>query len=442
MSEILLLDFEEQEYRELINKKYDAELRLTNWKSGKTDTLIPPKDCRVVFYQINQESPIPEIHSEVAAEFEHIVEDGGAVVCFLGKGSLFQLTNITGNFPNLEFEDYNHPNTVVAVSERPFDLIFDKYGKFISRARRLFPADLVKNGPVKLETEEMGFRGELQVLARTVDGSPISVIIRKGKGFYLFFPWFGIKNVEVSDLVLKEMFPLLGLGRPSEDNYEWLDKEEYYFPSLLEVFKQREEEKKRHEEALRLLDEKLRNIKDKDQETFHRLLKSQGRELKQAIIAAFQSLGWERVIDVDEYWKNVIRNKEEDIWLIEQNNLPVEVNIKKEPLILVVVRSGKEWATDDECSVLQKYKGRRMQEFDNTKMKAILVGNYFSRTEAKLRKSPFTQLQIDETEKDGNALLTTYDLFKAIKAEKENRARKEDIRETLKTKSGLITLDF
>jgi hypothetical protein len=83
-----------------------------------------------------------------------------------------------------------------------------------------------------------------------------------------------------------------------------------------------------------------------------------------------------------------------------------------------------------------------MQEFDNTKMKAILVGNYFNRTEAKLRKSPFTQLQIDETERDGNALLTTYDLFKAIKAEKENRARKEDIRETLKTKSGLITLDF
>ncbi len=442
MSEILLLDFEEQEYRELVGKKYDVELRLTTWKSGRTEALVPPKDCRVIFYQINQESPVSDVHSEVAADLEHIVEDGGAVVCFLGKGSEFQLTNITGRFPHLEFDDCNHPTDVVTVPERPFDLIFDKYGKFISKARSLFPPELVKNGPVKLETEEMGFRGEMQVLAKTPEGSPISVIIRKGKGFYLFFPWFGIKNVEVSDVVLKEMFPLLGLGKNTQDNFDWLEQEEYFFPSLLEIHREREEELKRHEEALRRLDERLSEIRANDQENFQRLLKSQGRELKQAVITAFKSLGWDRVVDVDEYWKNVIRNKEEDIWLIEREDLPVEVMIKKEPLILVVVKSGKDWATDDDCAVLQKFKGRRMQEFDNTKMKAVLVGNYFMRTEARLRKSPFNQIQVEETEKDGNALLTTYDLFKAVKAEKENRVKKEDIQEMFRTRAGLITLDF
>jgi hypothetical protein len=442
MSEILLLDFEEQDYRQLIDKKYDVEWKLTNWKSGKTEPLIPPKDCRVVLYQISSESALPNVHSEVSGEFEHIVEEGGAFICFIGKGNPFQLTNLTGTFPHLEFVDCNHPQAVTSVPEKPFDLVFEKYAKFISRAHRLFPADLIKDGPVKLETAESVFRGELQVLARSADGSPISAIIRKGKGFYLFFPWFGNKNAEVSDLLLRELFPVLSLRGTSAEDYQWLEKEDYIFPSLLEIYRQREEEKKRHEEALRQLDAKFREIKDKDQESYHRLLKSQGRELKQAVVAAFTSLGWAKVIDVDEYWKKVIRNKEEDIWLIEENSLPVEVKLKKDPLILVVVKSGKDWATDDDCAVLQKYKGRRMQEFDNTKMKAILVGNYYAKIEANLRKNPFAQVQVDETEKDGNALLTTYDLFKAIKAEKENKVRKEEVREMIKTKSGLISLDF
>jgi hypothetical protein len=83
-----------------------------------------------------------------------------------------------------------------------------------------------------------------------------------------------------------------------------------------------------------------------------------------------------------------------------------------------------------------------MQEFNNTKMKAILIGNYFSQTEAKLREVPFTEAQIGEALKDGNGLLTTYELFKAIKAEKEKKISKEEIREQMKNKAGLITFDY
>jgi len=39
-------------------------------------------------------------------------------------------------------------------------------------------------------------------------------------------------------------------------------------------------------------------------------------------------------------------------------------------------------------------------------------------------------------------LLTTYDLFKAIRAEKEGLITKEDIRRQIKEKSGLIQFDF
>jgi len=108
----------------------------------------------------------------------------------------------------------------------------------------------------------------------------------------------------------------------------------------------------------------------------------------------------------------------------------------------VVVRSSRNWAADDDCIRLQRFKGRRMQEFDNTRMKGLLLGNYFNQQEARLRNNPFSQFQIEEAEKDGNALLTTYDLFKAIKAEKEGLITKEEIRRQIKEKSGLIQFNF
>jgi hypothetical protein len=75
-------------------------------------------------------------------------------------------------------------------------------------------------------------------------------------------------------------------------------------------------------------------------------------------------------------------------------------------------------------------------------MKAILIGNYFNEIEAKLRDIPFTDTQIGEAAKDGNGLLTTYEMFKAIKAEKENKITKDAIRNQLITKVGLITFDI
>jgi len=68
---------------------------------------------------------------------------------------------------------------------------------------------------------------------------------------------------------------------------------------------------------------------------------------------------------------------------------PVEASLRKGFLILVVVRSSKNWAADDDCIMLQRFKGRRMQEFDNTKMKGLLLGNYFNQQEARLRKNTF-----------------------------------------------------
>lgn len=82
-----------------------------------------------------------------------------------------------------------------------------------------------------------------------------------------------------------------------------------------------------------------------------------------------------------------------------------------------------------------------MQEFDHTKMKAILIGNYFCKRRANTRKNPFSNRQIQDAERDNNGLIITYDLFNAIKLEKEGKITKEEIIKQMKEKSELIKFE-
>jgi hypothetical protein len=286
------------------------------------------------------------------------------------------------------------------------------------------------------------YDARLQVLAESFKNYPVSVLIRRGQGFYLLLPWFGDKNIEVVELLLEQVLPSLSPQLLTEEESSWLDSYEYVFPELLDVFKQMEDENEKHRQSMRRFEEKIEELKTLEQEPFNRLLTAEGKELQQAVVKAFKYLNWLNVVDVIEYWKHVIRIKEEDIWLLDEDGKTIEQLIRGSQLILVTVHGGEGSASDEDCLLLQRYKGRRMQEFDNTKMKALLVGNYFSRTEAKLRDTPFTEQQIDEAAKDGNGLLTTYELFRVVKAEKEKKITREAIREQLKNKVGLITFDF
>jgi hypothetical protein len=228
----------------------------------------------------------------------------------------------------------------------------------------------------------------------------------------------------------------------ADGGFDWLDSYDYIFPSLLGVFKQMEEENERHRQNMRRLEDQIEEIKADEQEPFNKLLVAGPAELKTAVIRALKYLNFLNVIDVDEYWKRVFRAKEEDIWLLDGNEQSVEQLIRRNQLILVSARAGKGAASEEDCLLLQRFKGRRMQEFNNTNIKALLIGNYYSDIEAKLRDLPFTENQINEAAKDGNGLLTTYELFKAVKAEKEKRTTMEAIREQLKSKVGLITFDY
>ncbi len=439
MAKILLLDFSDAERDHLVSQKYDVEARSTGWTTGKDEPLDLPQESDIVFYQVGGEAAKgrADLHAGVHKALSARVREGVRVVCFVGGGETPQLTNIVGPVEGLQFKDSARADAVVFNPRALFHVPFERYRPFIARAFRLLPESFAEGVWEKATAPD----GKFEFLAKTTDGAPVAMIIRKGKGHVLLLPSFGAKNVEIVDDILKDKLPF-GAELPEEPAGDWLDGPDYAFPELKALAVRREEEKKRFDEVMADYDRQIKDMKAGGQEEFHRLLKGGGATLKKAVVHAFRYLGWGRVVDVDEYWKNVIRNKEEDAWLIDPGDSPVETGIRKGELVITLVRGGKNWATDDECALLQKYKGRRMQEFDNTRMKAVLVGNYFAATEAKLRDTPFSASQIEEAQKDGNGLLTTYELFLAIKAEKENRVSKGAIREQIKLKTGLIKFDI
>jgi hypothetical protein len=406
---------------------------------GKDEPLDLPRDSEIVFYQVGGEAAAgrSDLHATAHEALAELVREGARVVCFIGGGDTPQLTNIVGPVAGLQIKDSARADAVIFNPRALFHVPFERFKPHIAKAFRLLPETFAEG----VWEKETSANGKYEFLAKTTDGAPVAMVLRKGKGHVLLLPSFGPKNVEVVDYILKDRLPI-SAELPDEPVSDWLEGDDYIFPELKALVAKRDEEKKRIDEVLADYDRQIKDLKAGGQEEFHRLLKGEGAVLKKAVISACRYLGWGRVVDVDQYWKNTIRNKEEDAWLIEPGDLPVEAAIRKGELVIILVRGGKNWATDDECGLLQKFKGRRMQEFDNTRMKAVLLGNYFSAVEAKTRSNPFSAAQIEEAQKDGNGLLATYELFRAIKSEKENRISKDAIREQIKLKTGLITFEI
>ncbi len=438
MAKILLIDFTEDDRKRLIAENYDVDLRTTGWMTGVEGPLDLAGDSEAVFYQVagGSSQAGAGLHAGASEALGRRIQEGAMVVCFIGEESVARVTDIVGPVDGLEIAAGGRAESIVFNPRALFHVPFERFRPYIAKTYRLLEGTFGEG----VWEKESSVNGKLEFLAKTADGAPVALTVRKGKGSLMLLPSFGPKNAEVVECLLKDKRPLVAEAAGAPDP-GWIESDEYAFPELKALVAKREDEKRRFEGILADYDRQIKEMKAGGQEEFHRLLDGDGAALKKAVVNALRYIGWGRVVDVDQYWKNTIRNKEEDAWVIEPADLPVEAGLRKGELVLFLVRGGKSGAPDDDCGLLQKFKGRRMQEFDNTRMKAVLVGNYHSGTAAKARPNPFTATQIEEARQDGNALVTTYELFRAVKAEKEGRLAKDAIRDEIKRRTGLIAFE-
>jgi len=94
---------------------------------------------------------------------------------------------------------------LLVTPEMPFNLVFEKFSGSLAHLYKLLPnsfgADLWE---VPASSNE-----SWKIVAKSHDGFPVSLMIRKGKGFIWLLPWFGQNNIRVADFILKDVFPLM-----------------------------------------------------------------------------------------------------------------------------------------------------------------------------------------------------------------------------------------
>lgn len=434
MPRVMLIDFESAYVDKLRTDGFDFEIiqATTNWRSDQTES-IEPQDCQIVFYSVNPGNlTAASVHLGDSRLFQEIIQSGGVVVCFVGQCKLFHIKNLVGCPDQLQIGNpAATPTDCAVISHAAFDAIFARFSQYIVIANVF---------DVPFERIERDLDSKLNLAVIAVDnatGLPIALYSKFGHGFYLFLPHFHIHNASVTKLLMEEILPSFHPGLFYDPAFKWLDSPEYYVPKLRELYEQKGKVEEEFSLKIEEINEKIEKVKATEQEQLNKLLKAKGEDLKQATMRVFEYLDF-RVIDVDKYWEEQgkERQKEEDLWLFLPGK---EIDFQKDFIILAEVK-GKDRgaASDDECGAIGKYVRRRSKEFGHQNMKGIFILNHWTKRPGSERGPAFSPTQINDAQRDGDGLLTSFDLFQLIKAEKEGKLTKEEIRNRIVTETGLI----
>lgn len=296
MDSIVLLDFEEKDKAFFEQEKIETYLLRTSDFQNLPVVLPGTKN---IFFQMSSALENEAIPADLSEKIRDLVNNGARLVGFIGQGYLYQLTGVIGALPEIHLQESAKGDSIIVNPELPFNLLFDRYFDKISFMYKLLPDPLAADiWEIPSALDE-----SWKIVAKSQDGYPVSLLIRKGKGFFWLLPWFGSNNIQVADFILRDVFPLLDFKGKETEQTDWADREEYVFPEIKHLYRQKDEEKRKFEEKIKQIDEQIKTLKATEQESFIRLLKAEGQELKTAAVNAFKYLGWTKAVDVDDYWK-------------------------------------------------------------------------------------------------------------------------------------------
>ena len=206
MGKILLVDFSPAERDRLVAGKYDVDMRSTGWVTGRDEPLDLSGGHDAVFYQIEgaPAADLPGLHADAQGPLLERVNEGARVVCFIGGGETYQLTNVVGPLDGIRIKDPARSEAVVFSPRALFHVPFERFRPYISNAFRLLPETFGEG----VWEKESSANGKFEFLAKTTEGAPVALVVRKGQGELLLLPSFGPKNIDVVEYLLKDKLPL------------------------------------------------------------------------------------------------------------------------------------------------------------------------------------------------------------------------------------------
>lgn len=227
---------------------------------------------------------------------------------------------------------------------------------------------------------------------------------------------------QVSDLhriiknLLTDILPILKPDLfPDFVKNSWINDDEYIMPDVKKIINEKEELIEKYEKKQKDLEKRIEEKKE-EYSFLTNLLTSNAYDdvLVNNVKKTLEYIGYKNVIDVDN---EIIGNRQEDL-RIQDGEL----------FTIVEVKGHNGNPTEDDCQAVLKYISRNMKQYNKLDIHGILVVNHHKLQPPFERPNPaFTKAQIEDAVRDEYTLVSTWELYKAVRLFQEKLILFEDI---------------
>jgi len=232
-----------------------------------------------------------------------------------------------------------------------------------------------------------------------------AILDEESKSVTMLLPHFHDKAQVLCEL-LKRALPQL---RPAlfcyDDAFQWLHTPDYEHPRVLDIREQQKDIERKATEQIAVLESEARAESER-LAYLHGILTKQGDELVLHVQTALEALGFSHVIDADTQIQDGAP-KQEDLQILDRS-----------PTMLVEVKGLNGLPTEGDTFQVVKYIPRRMKEWSRTDVIGMVVINHQMSIPPSSRdhKNVFTAQQVEDAKHHDILLITSYELFRLIRA--------------------------
>ena len=233
-------------------------------------------------------------------------------------------------------------------------------------------------------------------------GLPIGGLIvdEKTKGRILILPQIKLNSKTISSLiknVLPELSPHLF---PYFDKYSWTEREEYELLSVLKIKSEKEELHGIFTNNIKQLDDRIIDER-KNYGFLHDIISKTGSELVDSLKIYLDSIGFEKVLDIDDELERESENsnKQEDLQIQDDS-----------PTLLLEIKGISGLPRESAILQVVKYVPRRMKNWNRTDVRGVSIINHQRNIPGLDRDNPnvFTDQQIEDAKSNDITLMTTW----------------------------------
>ncbi|CAN5312828.1 hypothetical protein BH10PLA2_BH10PLA2_07680 [soil metagenome] len=215
---------------------------------------------------------------------------------------------------------------------------------------------------------------------------------------------------------------------PHLEGAKWVHRQEYELPAVTELIRQIEKVNTEAKTAEEELQSKIAMLQVRNAD-WYTLLRGTGDDLAQAVMRSLRTLGFQKVIDVDEEEKKQGNHQ----------NLREDIRIHDSiPILVIDVKGINDCPSDEEATQSAKHATMRMREWKHTDVKPLTIVNH-QRHLPPLERNPVVYRSeiVGNAEQEELGLMTTWDFFRILR-NKEHLGWPEDTVKAIFYRKGII----